>query len=124
MQAFFLESQWRQIYENLANNKTGAGNCLGGTTFEWTDEWWKHTDWDPESWKVHDTGAGWSNGSYYFDIRAEGNKNMNEEWFGIVAIQEELENGINKRIPRKAYYVLRDFWKNPVKIKPKAKTKK
>lgn len=113
-QAFFLESQWRQIYENLSNNKEGAGNCLGGTIFEWTDEWWKHNECDQASWSVHDTAAGWSNGSYYFDIKAPENKNMNEEWFGIVALSQELENGKNIRIPRKAYYVLREFWKNPV----------
>jgi hypothetical protein len=113
MQAFFLESQWRQIYENLADNKKGAGNCLGGTIFEWTDEWWKHNESLAESWKVHDTESNWSNGSYYFDIRAKGNKNMNEEWFGIVALSEEIENGLNKRQPRKAYYVIREFWKNP-----------
>jgi len=121
MQAFFLQSQWNQIYENLANNKAGAGNCIGGTSFEWTDEWWKHNSNDPESWKTHDTQNGWSNGSYYFDIRAEGNKNMDEEWFGIVALSEELENGINKRIPRKAFYVIREFWKHPVLIKTRGK---
>ncbi|MBI4972720.1 MAG: hypothetical protein HZC16_02745, partial [Candidatus Omnitrophica bacterium] len=49
-----------------------------------------------------------------FDIKAKDNKNMNEEWFGIVALSEELESGLNKRIPRKAYYVVREFWKNPV----------
>jgi len=114
MQAFFLEQQWNQIYENLGGKKNGEGNCLGGTIFEWTDEWWKHTQDSPDSWKEHDTGAGWSSGSYYFDIRAEKNMNMNEEWFGIVALSPELENGINKRIPRKAYYVLREFWKKPV----------
>jgi hypothetical protein len=123
MQAFFLESQWRQIYENLANNKEGAGNCLGGTSFEWTDEWWKHDENDPESWKVQDEVSNWSNGSYYFDIEAEGNKNMNEEWFGIVALSPELEQGLNKRSPRKAYYVIREFWKNPG-LKPKVKRKK
>jgi hypothetical protein len=115
IQAYFLELQWRQIYKNLYGNKDGAGNCLGGTIFEWTDEWWKHSEYAMDSWSVHDTGAGWSNGSYYFDIRAEDNMNMNEEWFGIVAISEELEDGINKRMPRKSYYVLREFWKNPEK---------
>jgi len=121
MQAFFLESQWKQIYKNLANNKEGAGNCIGGTMFEWTDEWWKHTPDNPETWKIQDTESGWSNGSYYFDIRAQNNMNMNEEWFGIVALGEPLENatpageqGLNKRIPRKAYYVVKEFWKNPV----------
>lgn len=105
MQAFFLEAQWRQIYS--------ADNCIGGMMFEWTDEWWKHNESDPESWKVHDTGSNWSNGSYYFDIEVKGNKNMNEEWFGIIALSEELEEGINKRTPRKSYYVIREFWKNP-----------
>jgi len=124
MQAFFLESQWRQIYENLANNKEGVGNCLGGTIFEWTDEWWKHNENDPESWKIHDATSNWSNGSYYFDIKAKNNKNMNEEWFGIVALSQEQEFGIDKRIPRKAYYVIREFWKNPNLDKKNKKTVK
>ncbi|MEW6076099.1 MAG: glycosidase, partial [Candidatus Omnitrophota bacterium] len=116
MQAFFLQSQWRQIYDNVANSKKGAGNCIGGTMFEWTDEWWKHSESDPESWLVHDTESNWTNGSYYFDIKAKGNKNMNEEWFGIVALSDtEKEEGIDARIPRKAYYVIREFWKNPQK---------
>jgi hypothetical protein len=124
MQAFFLESQWRQIYENLANQKEGVGNCLGGTVFEWLDEWWKHNEYDPESWKVHDTESNWSNGSYYFDIKAKDAKNMNEEWFGIVALSEEQESGLNKRIPRKSYYVIREFWKNPtLSHKKKVKSK-
>lgn len=113
MQAFFLEAQWQQIYLNLANNKEGAGNCLGGVIFEWCDEWWKRNESDPASWWIHDTDSNWSNGSYYFDIRAEGNKNMNEEWFGIVALSSDIENGINKRLPKKSYYVIREFWKNP-----------
>jgi len=119
MQAFFLESQWRQIYDNLANNKDGTGNCIGGVMFEWSDEWWKHNEADPQNWSIHDTGSNWSNGSYYFDIKVEGNKNMNEEWFGITALSEELEDGLNKRVPRKAYYVIREFWKNPQRKKDK-----
>ena len=113
IQAKFLESQWIQIYQNLANNKKGAGNCLGGTIFEWTDEWWKNKEYDPQSWSVHDTGSNWSNGAYYFDIKVQGNKNMNEEWFGLVTLSEELESGLNKRIPRKSYYVIREFWRKP-----------
>jgi hypothetical protein len=121
MQAFFLELQWRQIYENLANNPQGQGNCLGGTSFEWTDEWWKHEDANAEGWKVHDTASNWFNGNYYFDSK-DATKNMNEEWFGLVAFSEELENGLHKRLPRKAYYVVREFWKNPA-LKPKTKDK-
>ncbi len=113
-QAFFLESQWRQIYDNLATGKEGEGNCIGGTIFEWTDEWWKHNPIDSESLKVHDTESNWSNGSYYFDIQAPKNMNMNEEWFGIVALSgPQKEAGLDERVPRKAYYIIRDFWKNP-----------
>jgi len=121
MQAFFLESQWRQIYENLAGVKDGEGNCLGGVMFEWTDEWWKHDEGNPSGWSVQDTESNWSNGGYYFDIKAEGNKNMNEEWFGIVAQSPEAENGLNMRKPRKAYYVIREFWNNPVPLKKNPK---
>lgn len=124
MQAFFLESQWRQIYENLAGNKEGVGNCLGGIIFEWTDEWWKHNQFAAEGWKIHDTESHWSNGSYYFDIKAVKNMNMNEEWFGIVALSEELENGLNKRVLRKAYYLIREFWKKPTLGQPKKKAGK
>jgi len=113
MQAFFLESQWRLIYQNLATNKDGSGNCIGGTSFEWNDEWWKHDESNPQGWERHDTVSNWSNGSYYFDIKAKDNKNMNEEWFGIVALSPELKDGVNKRVPRKAYYVIKEFWKNP-----------
>jgi hypothetical protein len=124
MQAFFLESQWRQITDNLANAPTGAGNCLGGVIFEWTDEWWKHNMVDPAGWAVHDTESNWSNGSYYFDIQAPKNMNMNEEWFGIVALSsDEKESGLDKRLPRKAYYVLRELWRNP-KPAPKNNTGK
>lgn len=112
MQAFFLESQWRQIMDNVAGAPKGAGNCLGGVVFEWTDEWWKHNMVDPQGWLVHDTGSNWSNGSYYFDIQAPNNMNMNEEWFGIVALSaDQKESGIDKRLPRKAYYVLRESWR-------------
>ncbi len=112
-QAKFLKLQWQQIYANLANSAQGAGNCLGGTLFEWSDEWWKYHEYDSNSWSVHNTESEWSNGAYYFDIKVKGHKNMNEEWFGIVGLSNELENGVNRRIPRKSYYVLRDLWRHP-----------
>ncbi|MFA4984147.1 MAG: hypothetical protein WC559_02405 [Candidatus Omnitrophota bacterium] len=113
MQAFFLEAQWRQIYQNLAATKGGAGNCIGGAMFEWTDEWWKHNEYYADGWSLHDCESNWSNPSYYFDIKANSNKNMNEEWFGIVELSKEDESGLDRRIPRKAYYLIREFWKNP-----------
>jgi len=110
MQSFFLENQWKEIYKNSAFDEAGSGICLGGIIFEWSDEWWKHNPEAPSGWKAHDTEAGWSSGSYYLDIKAERNLNMNEEWFGIVGISEEEESGVNKRIPRDAYYKLKELW--------------
>ncbi|MFH1691543.1 MAG: hypothetical protein ABIC68_03095 [Candidatus Omnitrophota bacterium] len=112
MQAFFIESQWAEIYKNLANNPNGEGNCLGGVMFEWSDEWWKHNDYDSNAWSIHDTESNWSNGSYYLDIKAERNMNMNEEWFGIVSLRKN-ENGLDERVPRKSYYAIRKFWHSP-----------
>src|SRR6185295_1059651 len=37
-QAEFIKSQWREILKNSAG-VGGARNCIGGTLFEWTDEW-------------------------------------------------------------------------------------
>ncbi|HAJ57091.1 MAG TPA: hypothetical protein DCL35_04905 [Candidatus Omnitrophica bacterium] len=122
-QADFLESQWSEIYRNLAGSEDGVGNCLGGAMFEWTDEWWKHNDYDQAGWSIHDTESNWSNGSYYFDIKAERNMNMNEEWFGIVGLEPEKAYGVNKRVPRKAYYLMREFWKSPYDVKKDRKQK-
>lgn len=117
IQAAFLKSQWQHIYANLAKNPEGAGNCLGGTMFEWSDEWWKYGEYDHNGWSVHNTESGWSNGAYYFDIKVTGHKNMNEEWFGIVGLSEEKQGGLCRRVPRKSYYVLREFWQRPHKNK-------
>ncbi len=111
MQAVFLESQWKDLYKNTVFSGNKKGNCLGGVVFEWTDEWWKHNEGYSPDWSVHNTEAGWSNGSYYLDIRAPNNLNMNEEWFGIVAIAEERENNLNKRLPKKAYFLLKNLWR-------------
>ncbi len=110
IQAEYIKLQWEDILKNttLQNKK---GNCIGGTLFEWSDEWWKHNEGYTPGWSVHDKQAGWSCGSYYFDIKAKDNLNMNEEWFGIVELSEEKdENGLNKRIPKKAYYTLKEIF--------------
>ncbi|MCM8792592.1 MAG: hypothetical protein NC826_05595 [Candidatus Omnitrophica bacterium] len=73
---------------------------------------------------IHNTEAGWSNPSYYFDIKAKENKNMNEEWFGIVALSKEGDSDLDKRIPRKAYYVLKQFWQQIEKGRVSSLTEK
>jgi len=110
IQAEYIKLQWEDILKNttLQNKK---GNCIGGTLFEWSDEWWKHNEGYTPGWSVHDKQAGWSCGSYYFDIKAKDNLNMNEEWFGIVGLSKEKgENGLNKRVPKKVYYTLKEIF--------------
>jgi hypothetical protein len=110
MQSVFIMSQWQDIENNIAGG-SGEANALGGCIFEWNDEWWKHDEFMPASWFVHNTEGDWSGGGYYFDIGAANNLNINEEWWGVVALSPELERGINKRIPRKIYYELQKMWK-------------
>ncbi|MFC1509401.1 hypothetical protein ACFL60_06930, partial [Candidatus Omnitrophota bacterium] len=69
IQAEFIEAEWKEIEKNTFEN-SGIGNCLGGFVFEWTDEWWKFNEEDRFGWDVHDTFSSWSNGAYYFDIKA------------------------------------------------------
>src|SRR3989338_993818 len=109
IQAEFIKSQWLEILRNTANS-SGKGNCLGGCIFEWTDEWWKSSEGRRESWLAHDTTGSWSGGGYYFDLPVSNHLNMNEEWWGIVSIDPQMEDGINKRTPKKAYYTLKELW--------------
>lgn len=108
-QAFFIKLQWLEIAYNRAGGK-GISNSLGGFVFEWCDEWWKHHHGYKPGWTAHDTGSSWANTAYYFDAKAK--SNMNEEWFGIVGLDpKRLVRGVAKRVPKKAYYVLRSLWR-------------
>ncbi len=109
-QAQFLKLQWQEIERN-ADPKKGVGNSIGGTLFEWTDEWWKGNEKLPHTWTVQDTAAHWNNASYYYDADVPGGMNMNEEWWGIVALDPGKKmNGNNARVPKKAYQVLQSLW--------------
>jgi hypothetical protein len=102
-QAEYLRAQWQEIYEQ-SWGKAGSGNAIGGFIFQWVDGWWKHgqeADLD-----VHDTAASWPNEAYARDFVA-GENNMNEEWFGIVAIGDQDPDGFYQVQPRVAYYVLK-----------------
>ncbi|MCF7907662.1 MAG: hypothetical protein K9L86_02150 [Candidatus Omnitrophica bacterium] len=113
IQSEFLISQWKDLYANTTISGNCEANAIGGSLFEWNDEWWKHNEGYSDGWSIHDTEAGWSHGAYFFDIRAKNNLNMNEEWFGIVSLSKDKENGINKRNPKKSYYDLRTFFGQP-----------
>ncbi|MCX5665975.1 MAG: hypothetical protein NT036_02860 [Candidatus Omnitrophica bacterium] len=77
--------------------------------FEWCDEWWKHgPDYAP-GWGIHNAEAGWANTAYYYDAKA--GDNMSEEWWGVVGLDpKHTKDNMEKRVPKKAYYVLRDLW--------------
>ena len=105
-------SQWEDLYSNTVFSGKRDGNVLGGAVFEWSDEWWKHNESYKNDWAIHNKEAGWSHGAYFYDIRAKDNLNMNEEWFGIVGLSEEIVDGLNKRLPKKSYYALADYLSN------------
>ncbi|MFN1834435.1 glycoside hydrolase family 2 TIM barrel-domain containing protein [Balneola sp. MJW-20] len=101
-QAYYQKGNWHDIYANAAGMGE-ANNSLGGFTFQFSDGWWKYGQ--TERLDVHDINASWSNGGYQFDF-AEGENNMNEEWFGIAAKGPTNFMGLYELYPRAAYYVL------------------
>jgi len=109
VQSEFLLSQWEDLYSNTAFSGIENGNALGGVVFEWSDEWWKYNESYEDGWPIHNKEADWSHGAYYYDIMAKDNLNMNEEWFGIVGLSEEITDGLNKRLPKKSYYDLAGY---------------
>ncbi|NQT75330.1 MAG: hypothetical protein HQ566_02285 [Candidatus Omnitrophica bacterium] len=109
IQAEFIEAQWNEIQKN-ASNGSGVGNSLGGFVFEWTDEWWKFDEGNSSGWYAHDTIGSWSNGAYYFDIKAPQNLNINEEWWGVCSLVRR-KGKLDERRPTKAYFKLKDLWR-------------
>ncbi len=105
-QAQFLKDQWQEMY-NKAYGNGEEGNSIGGYVFEWRDEWWKYLQ--EENLDTQDNNASWSNQAYLFDW-AEGQNNMNEEWFGIAALGTQNADGVYTARPRMAYDVLAEIW--------------
>jgi hypothetical protein len=101
-QAYYLKGNWKEIYENAAG-MGASNNSIGGFTFQFSDGWWKYGQVD--NLDIHDINASWSNGGYQFDF-AEGENNMNEEWFGITAKGPTDPKGYYELYPRAGYYVL------------------
>ncbi|MEP5340292.1 MAG: glycoside hydrolase family 2 TIM barrel-domain containing protein [Algibacter sp.] len=105
-QAYYMVSNWKEIYENAA----GLGkeeNSIGGFTFQFSDGWWKYGFDKRENADKHDNNASWANGGYAIDL-APGENNMNEEWFGICAKGATNARGLYDLYPRAAYYALKE----------------
>ncbi|MCX5692886.1 MAG: hypothetical protein NTX47_04280 [Candidatus Omnitrophica bacterium] len=110
IQAEFIEAEVKEVDKNIFTGN-GSGNSIGCFVFEWTDEWWKFKEDDAERWGIHDTIPSWSNGAYYFDIKAPQNLNINEEWWGICSLKKKKSGGLDERIPAQAYFKLKELWK-------------
>ncbi|MDD1751388.1 MAG: PASTA domain-containing protein, partial [Methanothrix sp.] len=83
IQADWVVHEWEQIKEN----------SLGGIVMEYSDEWWKRC------------GLPFSHDTCGYDTDAQPDYCSNEEWYGVMAIQD---NGIQPDImhPRDVYYAL------------------
>ncbi len=91
-QASFDSLNWMQI-------RNASDICIGGTVFEFTDEWWKDTN--PFT---HDYG-GYNTGSHPDGY-------SNEEWWGIIAVTPDTDNdGLDEWRARPAYYMFQRNWK-------------
>ncbi|ARV14429.1 glycoside hydrolase family 2 TIM barrel-domain containing protein [Polaribacter sp. SA4-12] len=104
MQAFYMVENWKEIYQNAAGLGK-AENSIGGFTFQFSDGWWKFGQ--TINLDKHDDNASWVGGGYDLDL-IKGNKNMNEEWFGICAKGPTNEKGLYTLQPRAAYYALKE----------------
>ena len=103
-QAYYTLGNWKEIYANAAGIG-GTQNAIGGFTFQFSDGWWKHDQY--ENLDVHDQTATWNSAGYYRDDRG-GQNNMNEEWFGVCAKVQDDEPYRYQLQPRASYFILRE----------------
>jgi flagellar hook capping protein FlgD/glycosyl hydrolase family 72 (putative glucanosyltransferase) len=105
MQATYINSQWQEIAANLSAS-TATNPLIGGTVFEWTDEWWKDTT---DDCLTHGIQVVFSRVGDTVDPNYQG------EWFGLAAVSNvnAVSNpaGTNRSL-RKSYTTLQGFW-NP-----------
>ncbi|MDJ0918977.1 MAG: hypothetical protein QNJ05_14545 [Woeseiaceae bacterium] len=112
-QALILKDQWEEMYRK-SYGMGEEGNSIGAFIFEWRDEWWKYLQ--IEQLDIQNTNASWANQGYEFDW-APGQNNMNEEWFGIVALGPTNSDGVSTARPRTAFYVMQQiFTKSPLEL--------
>lgn len=91
-QAVVDSMNWSQIL-------SASDVVIGGTVFEYTDEWWKAGD--PNN---HDYGG--------YTTGAHPDGYSNEEWWGMIAVTPDVNgDGYDEWRPRQVYYMFKRNWK-------------
>ena len=82
----YLATLWQDIVPELSAADP-AKSCLGGTVFEWVDEWWKVRPQDGGSAVSHDSGGF----ATTWNPTAQPDGFANEEYFGVVKIDRSTK---------------------------------
>ncbi len=102
LQSAYLQGNWEDMLFNQAG-AAGAGNSIGGTLFQFVDEWWKAgpaPEFDPyvqES--VGDFQADFPDGW------------MHEEWLGVTSQGDGTKSPYLRKL-RKSYFYFKEVWNN------------
>ncbi|GEM_PF-3562131 len=101
-QAVWVGALWDEIAHN-------SSVTIGGTVMAYADEWWK-----PSEWLCGDNSPSCNSTQNHFGslFSAFPDGIMNQEWFGIMAIEHNpfSPQGMDIMQPRKLYYTLQTKW--------------
>ena len=98
-QAQYHLGNWLGIEQNSAGR--GVGNALGGSVFEWLDEWWKAGQppaFDPRQHEAHPSWAGPFPGGWSY-----------EEWYGLTSQGQGRHSPFLRQL-RPAYRLYQQLW--------------
>jgi len=97
-QAEYHRGNWMDLERNTAGGP-GKGNALGGTIFEWIDEWWKAGPPPQYNPSIQDTAGQF--GGPFLDGWAY------EEWFGLIGQGDGKHSPFIRQL-RKSYFLYKD----------------